>query len=142
MSWHYGGDPARTAKDAVRLLIGDTKPSAQLRSDEEVLFALAENAGNKYLAAAMLLDTLAAEKAPEVDKSVGDKREALSQMTQNYIATAKRYRLQARLLSATGAAPYAGGISKGGRVSQARDTDLVQPAFAAGQFDNRGAGDA
>jgi hypothetical protein len=59
MTWTYGADPAASTTDAVRFLVGDTVLDDPLIQDEEIAWAIAENA-NIYAAAAQVAESIAA----------------------------------------------------------------------------------
>ena len=59
MGWTYPKRPARSARDALRLMIGDTNASDPLLSDEEADYYLGNNGGNVVLAAAEACEALA-----------------------------------------------------------------------------------
>jgi hypothetical protein len=89
MAWTYSGDPANSARDKVRFLIGDTDTTNQLLNDAEIAFLLTQWNDDAYVAASHACDSLSAKFAAKSDysKSVGD----LSISTQ-YGAQADRYK--------------------------------------------------
>lgn len=129
-TWTYSGDPAASAKDAVRHYIGDTNNQNQIFSNEEIDYAVSEE-GSARRAAAQLCDQIAASPAL-VDKSVGDLRVSRSQQATNMRALAQRLRTR----SALAAGVYAGGISYADKELNEADNDVNQPAFYRGQFDH------
>lgn len=70
MTWTYDGQPETLPRDAVRLLVGDTDDADQLAQDADIAFALAENDGNVYFAAADVADMLSARFTRSVDLNV------------------------------------------------------------------------
>jgi hypothetical protein len=128
VTWTYSGDPAASARDAVRFLIRDTDHDNQQISDEEVAWLLSENGNNVYLAGASAATTVSAKLSNQVrTKTVG----ALSI---TYAARAQEYRTLASDLEAaankkTAIAVYSGGISRADKDLQEEDTDWDQPAF-------------
>lgn len=105
MAWSYSGNPASSALDKVRFLIGDTDTNNQLLSNEEITWLLSEWNNNAYVAAANAAYSLSAEFSGKSDfsRSVGD----LSLSTQ-YGAQAERYgALASRLMvqASSGAPP-------------------------------------
>ena len=129
-TWTYSGNPAASSLDQVRFLIGDTDTSDQLISDEEILWSITNN-GSAYAAAIQCCSAIIAS-GRLTDKRVGDLQIFKSQRVNQYqqlIAELKR-----RL--ATGAIPYAGGISKADKLGVVNDSDRVEPAFRIGLHDN------
>ena len=51
MSWSYSGNPADSALDKVRFLIGDTDTTDQLLTNEEINYTIAESGGSIYQSA-------------------------------------------------------------------------------------------
>lgn len=93
MTWTYSGDPASSAKDEVRALMGDTDADTQLVTDEEVLWAITQHAdqtgyGN-YRAAAMIAHMIAARYSKMVSKSVGSLSINYGQRYTQYLELAK-----------------------------------------------------
>lgn len=128
--WTYSGNPASSPKDQVRFLVGDTDETDQLLQDEEIEWLISDR-GSALAAAVAAAEAIAAKFARQVDKAVGDLRLSLSQKAQGYAARAAELRLRL----ATGAAPYAGGISASDKEAQELDTDRVPPAFRVGMHD-------
>lgn len=131
MSWSYlSSDPGSSGKSWVRLRIGDTSSGDQLLSDEEINVFL-DGEGNKYLAAAVAAETVGAQFARKVDKTVGRLRIAHGKAADAYFRTADRLRRE----MATRVAPYAGGISEADKDDAEDREDRVQPAFSRGMHD-------
>jgi hypothetical protein len=148
MTWTYTGDPATNARDSVRFLIGDTDTNDQLINDEEIAWINNQLTGSDtattalYNVAYRACITIASKFSRMADKSVGDLRVSMSQK-------AKAYREQAdSLLLLAGRegsvpTPYAGGISIADKDVDQGDSDIVEPSFSFGQFDNsRGGADS
>jgi hypothetical protein len=74
MAWTYSGDPAGSARDKVRFLIGDTDTTNQLLNDAEIAFLLDQWNNNAYIAASEACNSLAAKFSAKSDysRSVGD----------------------------------------------------------------------
>lgn len=83
MSWSYDTSLA-TAKDKVRLLIGDTDTSDQQLSDEEVSAILTLNSSDIYSSAIFLAQNLAAKYSRLVDTSIDSFRVSYSQLATKY----------------------------------------------------------
>lgn len=132
MGWTYGGDPSKSSLDAVRFLIQDTNTNKQLIQDEEVEFAIAQEA-NIYCAAASICETL-------VMRAGGVRMKKIDTLTIQYDPVF--YNMRAGQLRARGAGhqlPYAGGISVGDKTAQQTDTDAVAPSILRNINDNPGA---
>ncbi len=130
-TWSYSGDPSASDKDAVRWFSGDRFTSDQLVSDEEIAFTLTLEPDSR-LAAAEVCEALAAGFRREADASDGDLSESASQKAKAFEAQAIRLRKMAKLT----AAPIFGGLSISEKRTLREDTDLIQPSFTIGQFDN------
>ena len=109
MTWSYSADPSSSDKDAVRYLTGDTCYEAQQTSDEEIEWAIAEEA-NVYLAAARVCRSIAGMYARRADRSVGDLKISYSSIRDQYDTLAND--LSAR--GATRSARHWGEIRSGG----------------------------
>lgn len=130
--WSYSNNPASSSKDAVRFLIQDVNTSKQLVQDEEIEWAVDQEA-NIYMAAARVCRTL-------VLKAGGQKRKRISDFDISYDPT--MYATLAGSLEARGAGhqlPYCGGISIGDKLAQQSDTDAVSPSFAKNLDNNASA---
>lgn len=90
--------------------------------------------GNRYLAGAVLAETIAAQYAGRTDKTVGKLSISQGSLSKHYFDLGRQLRYEAGL-SAT---PFAGGISQDQKDSETGDSDRVKPAFEIGQFDNPG----
>lgn len=134
----YGGDPAGSQSDAVRLLIGDTAATALL-TDAEILWFISEH-GATYRAAAAAARQLAAKYAGKAtDKTVGDLSLNYAERQKHYLTLAARLDREA---TARGGAIFAGGISQADKETREADTDRVKPAFTREDMRNQDAGDA
>ncbi len=134
MTWTYSGDPASTARDAVRFLIGDTDTTDQQISDEEVNWLITENGNNVYLAGSASARKVAAEFTRQVrTKTVGALSISYAARAQEYRDLADDLRQQASTKIAL--AVYAGGISRADKELQEADTDWDKPAFTRGMTD-------
>lgn len=74
MTWTYSGNPSSATKDKVRFLCGDTDPSNQQITDEEIAFLLSEWNGDAYVSAAFACEAIAGRYQSKADmsRSVGD----------------------------------------------------------------------
>lgn len=132
MTWTYSGDPSATARDEVRFLTGDTDTTDQLVTDEEIAYAIAQEANNRG-AAVRVARAVAAKFARRSDMSVGDLSYSYSQRAKAYYELADKLELDAALYSAM---PYAGGITISGKETVENDSDRAPPAFKRGGMDN------
>ena len=73
MTWTYSGNPASSALDEIRFLIGDTNTADQLLSNEEINY-LYTAYGDPYAAAVACVVSLIsqASRSVEESKTVGD----------------------------------------------------------------------
>lgn len=73
MTWTYSGNPASSALDEIRFLIGDTDTTDQLLSNEEINYLYAAY-GDAYAAAVASVVALIsqASRSIEESKTVGD----------------------------------------------------------------------
>ncbi len=131
----YTGNPASSARDLVRYLIGDTSAVAgdiEL-TDEEIAYEIATTGTNYYRVAARLCDSLIARlKAVSHDYSDSTVKEFLSQKMEHYQDLKKSLRAKAHsgtaILSTGGRADIAADV--------AADTNITQPAFSKKMHDN------
>lgn len=115
----------------VRFLIGDTDSNDGQLQDEEINF-LISNEGSVQAAAIAAAESILAELARFVDKTVGPFSESLSQRIAQYeklIASLRRKQV-------VSASPYAGGISISNKNTRIADADRVRPAFGVGMMNN------
>lgn len=93
--WSYSGDPASSAKDEVRFLVGDTNAAAPLVQDEEINFCLgvhADTTALNYQASADVAEAIAAQFARKAQRSVGPLAISAQQQYEHYVDVAKRLR--------------------------------------------------
>lgn len=141
MTWTYSGNPASSALDAIRFLIGDTDTNDQLLSNEEIAWLNTEASGTStgtnalYDAAYRSCLAIAASLARLADKSIGDLSVQLSQKAAGYRATATEMKALSYRKGLV-PTPYAGGISISDKDIDDEDSDSVRPYFRTGQFEN------
>ncbi len=128
----YGNDPAGSALDEVRLLIGDTVCTKALLLDSEIQFFLTEE-GSAPFAAPLAAEAIAAKLCRDVDVSTGSVSKSLSQAAEAYRQLAKTLRARAE---EQGGAPIFTALRKSDKLNDRLDADLVQPQFRIGQDDN------
>ena len=100
MTWTYGGNPAASVIDAIRLEIGDTIEDEQLLQDEELEYFYEEE-GSVLGAAARACEAIAAKFAREADLKVGDLSLSASQKAEHYREKAKVLRERAKKKGST-----------------------------------------
>ena len=132
MTWNYDGDPADNERDEVRYLAGDTDTNEQLKTDEEIAYAIAEEANIKG-AAANICEAIAAMFSREVSTKAGASGELRLDLQQKAEAYAARA-LGLRKAAMAYATPICGGISIDDKDDQVDDTDRVKPFFKRDMF--------
>lgn len=141
MTWTYSGNPANSARDAIRFLIGDTNSGDQLLLDAEIAW-LNEQVTGSATATTGLYDVaeraclmIASKLAREADKAIGDLKVSMSQRASAYREQAREMRVLAAR-SGSVPVPYAGGISISDKDIDDENSDLARGWFASGQFEN------
>lgn len=140
MSWSYDlalSDP----KDQVRLLLRDTNGDAPLMENEEIVFFLTTTNNSVFEAAALGCETLAAQFSSKADKQVGDLKISFASKQADYVALAELYSARAGSTGIEAVSIYSGGMTYTDKSIDETDTDLVQPAFRIGQFQDPSSGD-
>ena len=131
LDWSY--EPALpTAKDKVRLLIGDTVSTDPQLSDPEIQFSVDRNGSNVYSAAVECCRVLAARYARQVDKQVGSTKISASQRSKAYTALAVQLSQQAASVNGR---PSAGGIYATEKETMASNETLVHGQLSIGIHD-------
>lgn len=133
MSWSYSGDPEASPKDNVRFLIGDTDRDEPLLNDEEIQSFLNKYNQGSLMAAMRCCETIAAKFSRRVSEQVGQVKMEFQQAASGYRAMALDLRRRVAIEEAT---PYAGGISKADKQSNAQNNALVRPDFTKQMMDN------
>jgi hypothetical protein len=134
MTWSYNLPIlAKSPKDAVRLLIGDTDSTNPLMQDEEINYFLSKRP-NTYGTAAECCRSLAVRFSSSATTAAGDTKIAYSDLAKAFAARATAFESQAANSGA--GMPYAGGISQADKENQLEDPDRVTPQFALGDDDN------
>lgn len=138
-SWTYTGRPGTESLDAVRFLVGDVDPSDKQVGDEEISWAITQEA-NTTLAAALICEHLCGRYSREVNSSSSDLNRAYATKATAYAAKAKALRAKGNSWAAPGVTvtglPYAGGISIDDAKTIDEDTDRPAPRFDTDQFKN------
>jgi hypothetical protein len=141
--WSYSGDPSSSVRDAVRFEIQDTNPKAHLLENEEIDYAVTQEAPSEtpsqsevLSAAARCMEALARLFRMQADTEVGSLRVEYAKQAAGYDEQAVKTRLRAQGLHA----PWAGGLSRAEKEAWRDDTNLTQPAFRKHLFHNPWAG--
>lgn len=132
-AWTYSGNPADSAKDAVRWLLGDVISTDPQVYDPEILYSL-NIRFSVYGAAASCARSLAGKLSRLVDTAQGELKTFYGQRAKAYLAMAAQYENQSTARG--GATPYAGGISIADKMLQELDSDRVPPQYNIGMTDN------
>lgn len=139
MSVTYSGDPAASARDAVRFLVGDTSTSTGLLADTEIDFLVSRWGSNTYRAAAEAARVLAAKTSDNVEsKSVGSLSISKSGQSNRYLELAKSLEAQSKTGVTFAIAAYSGGVSKADKELMYADDDWEKPWFRRGMHDYPG----
>lgn len=141
MTWTYSGNPADSARDSVRFLVGDTDTNDQLITDEEIAWTNQQVTGSAtstddlYTTAYRVMLAIASKFSRLADQAIGTMRVNLSQKADNARTQAEQIRLLAGRENLV-PVPYAGGISVADKAADRADPDNVGPFFTSGQFAN------
>lgn len=141
MTWTYAVSSFDTtttagARNAVRLLVGDTDTNDQLVQDEEIAFALSEKGDNVYYAAAWICNAIATKFGRYVDTQLDGALESkYSQRVEHYKQLALTLTAQGKATSGTALNVFAGGISVADIESNRRLSDRPVSPIYEGQFD-------
>lgn len=128
----YGGDPANSTLDEVRLLIGDTDCKIACLLDSEINFFLAEE-GSSSFAAIRAAEACAAKCVRAIDVSTGSVRKSLSQKFAQYKILVQDLKARA---AEQGGAPIFTALTRDDKRQDRIDTGLVQPNFRIAMDDN------
>lgn len=129
--WTYSGDPANSDEDAVRFLIGDTDSERKLVDDREITWSISK-AGNFFMSAALVCESLASKYAREADCSMGGMSSSLSKVADAWSKRAD----DLRAMATKNCTPFFGGLTISGKKALDDRTDDVQPSMRTGMFDN------
>lgn len=137
MAWTYSGNPAASYKDAVRFEIQDTIAKAQLLTDEEIEYTIAQEAGDKpsprglLSASARCCEVIARKFSGQADSVIGSLQVTYSKMAAGYRELAKELRMRAQGAGTI----FVGAQSKSEKRALREERDRVQPIFRRGQFE-------
>ena len=146
MTFSYSGNPQNSPTDAVRFEVQDTLATAQLLQDEEVAYAITQEAGvepsggytqaNILSSAAHCCEALVLRFSMQADTQVGQLKITYSRAAAGFATRAQELRARAQGMQG----PYVGGLSISDEWANRQDPDRDQPAFTRREFDNQWAG--
>lgn len=134
MAWTYTGNPASSAKDAVRFTIADTKSEDAYVTDEEILWALSQTGQNISAASAIIARALSAQFSTLSDEEIGPLKFKYAERAKNYEKIATRLESQSASSQVNLSGVYGGGIEVADKLQNQQDTSLVQPRFYRDEF--------
>jgi hypothetical protein len=137
--WTYSGDPAASARDAVRFWMQDIDASLPLMSDAEVDFLLSRyqaEIGSELYVAAVACEVLAAKMARQVSVSADGVSVSTGDLFSRYNELAVSLRDQYKQNRSLDSTPLVGGVM----VGEARDATIKPLIFGTGFMDNINAG--
>ena len=130
-----GTTTATGRRNSVRFLVGDTDPNDVQIVDDEIAFALAQNADNIYAASAFCCRALAAKYSRRVDTELdGALSATYSDIHAHYLSLAET--LEAEYRKSSGLGVKAGGIFISSIKVVRGDEDRVSPSFRRDRFRN------
>lgn len=131
--WEYSGNPAYSAKDQTRFLVGDTNKFDQLLSDQEIVWLLSQYNNTPMNAAIRACETIVTRFSRLADETVGKVRIEYSQKAKGYMTTLTMLRTR---LALEDAAPFAGGINVSDKINNYQNTNNVRPDFYKHMMEN------
>lgn len=132
MAWTYSGNPASSKKDEVRYLVGDTQVDSPLSTDEEIAWALSQNANNANNAAVWVAKAISAYFSTLAEiTEIGPIKIQYGKRSESYEKRAKELERNSDS-KFTSVIAYAGGISKADKATLDDDNATV---FKIGQDD-------
>jgi hypothetical protein len=129
----YSGDPANSALDQTRFLIGDTDPDDAQLLDGEIKWLLSQYNNTPLNAAIRATETIIVKYSRQVDEAVGQVKINFSQRMKNYQQTLNMLRQRLAMEDAT---PFAGGISHSANRLNRQNRDLIRPDFTKHMMEN------
>lgn len=136
MSFSYSENPAASALDQVRFLIGDTDFEDPLLSDQEIKWVLSQYNNAPMNAAIRCCETLVSKFSRLANESVGSVKVEYNQIVNTYLKITLPM-LKSRLATEDrGVGFYAGGISKNDKLMNANNPDRVRPDFSKHMMEN------
>lgn len=146
MTASYSGDPSTSPNDAVRFEVQDTVMTNPLLQDQEIAYAIIQEAGTLpvggYTAAQILssaahcCEALVRRFSMQADTQLGQLKTTYSKMAVGFAERAAELRARAQGMQG----PYVGGLSISDKDGILQDPDRVQPAFTKTEWNNPWAG--
>ena len=134
MAWTYTG-ALNTDSEKVRYKCGDTDTTDQLVTDAEVTYVLTLSS-DLNIAAAILLEGLAAKNSRKVNAGTGKLSVDASARMKQYLEMAKVLRGQGAENALSSCTIQVGGAVAADNEELDSDSSLVKPQFKIGQFDD------
>jgi len=145
MSTYSYTDPSQSPKDAVRFLVGDTKPKKvlvggemqvqYLLSDEEIAYCLSQTGNEPQQAAVLACESIISGLGQLCDQTVGSVSKSFSQMRDGFTAVLAQLR---RRSAFGGGRPILGGTSRQGKAQTYANPDFIRTQFTARMMHPRG----
>jgi hypothetical protein len=132
-TWTYSGNPAHSAKDQTRFLIGDTNAADPQLLDGEIEWLLSQYNNTPMNAAIRACETIISKYSRQADESVGQVKIMFSQKAKAYASTLTMLRNRLAMEDAT---PFAGGIYKSQVQQNRMNSALVRPDFTKHMMEN------
>jgi hypothetical protein len=142
LSFSYSGDPSNSPNDAVRFEVQDTINTNFLLADEEVAYAILQEAGTEpaggytmaqiLSSAAHCCEALVRRFSMQADTQLGQLKITYSKMAVGFAQRAVELRLRAQGMQG----PYVGGISESDKIGILSNPDYVRPSFTRDEFNN------
>lgn len=127
MAWTYAGDPAHSALDEVRFLVGDTiQTETWTLQDEEITYLIGLSPTNVTLAAARAAEAICGKFARmQASKSIGDLSISWSNRYSQFKEVAGTLKARASLKAVP---VHVTGMSQAAKADANADTDRIAPA--------------
>ena len=127
MSYTYSGNPSSSKVDETHYRLGNTNPANPIATDEEVRFALANNGGNTWLAAAEIAENKSMEFLWQPTRVIRSDGSGVHRDNQadHFMVMARQLRLNATIATVTPG--YVGGLSQSEHDADAQEAGLRQP---------------
>jgi hypothetical protein len=130
----YSGDPASSAKDAVRFHIGDTDVTNEYFNDAEITYMLSNNNNYVFQTAYQACYQLIARFSRYANEAVGGVRVDFSNLSKQFTDLASE--LKQQMYKDGEPQILAGGIDLAEKEANSTDTELVAPKFTKDMQEN------
>lgn len=130
----YSGDPASSAKDAVRFHIGDTDSTNEYFSDAEINYMLTNNNNYVFQTAYQACYQLIAKFSRYANERVGQVSVDFSNLSKQFADLASE--LKQQMYKDGEPEIIAGGIELTDKETNSTDTELVAPKFTKDMEEN------